>query len=81
MIKKLLTRNGYQVLGKDLNTPSEYLICYSNGKGGTQQAIRIAEDININVPIFNLWWYDTPEKAIKDFKDYLINPIGWTLPF
>lgn len=62
-IRALLARNGYQVLGKDLNTPADFIICYTNdgatshaertkNTGGTGQAISIAEAYKI--PIFNL---------------------------
>lgn len=50
--KKLMARNVYQVLGYDLKTPSEFILCWTkNGKlkGGTSQAIRIANDYGINV--------------------------------
>lgn len=52
---KFMSRNSYQVLGKDLNTPVEFVLCWTkDGKasGGTGQAMRIANDYNI--PIFNL---------------------------
>ncbi|MFY0655349.1 MAG: hypothetical protein JXR12_01090 [Neptunomonas phycophila] len=56
--KALITRNTYQVLGMDLNTPSEFVICWtpdgSEGTttretGGTGQAIRIAKKRGIKV--------------------------------
>lgn len=53
--RKLHARNGYQVLGPDLRTPSRFVCCWTaDGKasGGTGQAIRIAEAYNI--PVFNL---------------------------
>lgn len=53
--KKLMARNVLQVLGRDVETPTNFIICYTNnGKasGGTGQAIRIAQDYNI--PVFNL---------------------------
>ena len=40
--KKLQARNSHQVLGKDLNTPSDFIICWTkNGKGsgGTGQQL------------------------------------------
>ena len=79
--KRLIARNGYQVLGKDLKTPSKYIICYTDGTGGTSQALRIAEDIQINIPIFNLYHYKEPKDVLIDFKEFLINPEKWTLPF
>jgi hypothetical protein len=53
--RKLHTRNVLQVLGMDLQTPSEFVICWTpDGRrgGGTGQALRIAESYNI--PIFDL---------------------------
>jgi hypothetical protein len=53
--RDLHARNGFQVLGPDLCTPSEFVVCWTkDGKasGGTGQALRIAEAYGI--PIFNL---------------------------
>ena len=53
--KKLMARNCYQVLGQDLKTPVSFVVCWTkDGKasGGTGQAIRIANDLQI--PVFNL---------------------------
>ena len=50
------TRNVYQILGQDLNTPVKCVVCWTkDGKasGGTGQALRIAEYLEI--PIFNLY--------------------------
>ena len=50
--KALHARNCHQVLGFDLKTPSEFVICWTrDGKasGGTGQAIRIAEHHKIPV--------------------------------
>lgn len=57
-------RNCYQVLGFDLKTPSDFVLCWTpNGKpvGGTAQAIRIAEKHNI--PVFNLASIDLAEAS------------------
>lgn len=46
------TRNVFQVLGKDLKTPSKFIMCYTengSGKGGTGQAIRVARTFGIEV--------------------------------
>jgi len=59
-VQKLHGRNSFQVLGKDLKTPSNFLICWtkdgcknhktrSNKTGGTGTAISIASEHNINV--------------------------------
>lgn len=56
--KALLARDGYQVLGLDLNTPSSFIICYTEdgkGEGGTGQALRIARDYDIKVCDFGRW--------------------------
>lgn len=54
-VKKLHARNCYQVLGEDLETPVDFVICWTPGGqevGGTAQAIRIAKSNRIKV--FNL---------------------------
>lgn len=53
--RKLHARNCFQVLGLDLETPSEFVICWTpagKGGGGTGQAIRIAKARGI--PIYDL---------------------------
>jgi hypothetical protein len=53
--KRLHARNGFQVLGRDLKTPSAFVVCWTKDggpTGGTGQALRIAADKG--VPIFNL---------------------------
>lgn len=53
--KCLMARNGMQVLGRNLNDPVSFVICFNLGglkRGGTSQALRIANDRDI--PIFNL---------------------------
>lgn len=47
-------RNVYQILGEDLHTPSDFVLCWTpNGSisGGTGQALRIAK--NYGIPILN----------------------------
>jgi hypothetical protein len=63
---KFMSRNSYQVLGKDLKTPVEFVLCWTkDGKasGGTGQALRIAKDHNI--PIFNFY------HGYDDFVKYI----------
>ena len=53
---RLMSRNTYQVLGDDLNSPSDFIVCWTrDGKasGGTGQALRIAADFKI--PVYNLF--------------------------
>ena len=69
--KLLMIRNGYQILGRNLDTPVDFVVCYTSDgcesaltrtilTGGTGQAISIA--YNYNVPIFNIF---NPESAYK----------------
>lgn len=66
---KLHLRNVNQVLGEDLNTPSDFLICWAktdkNGipTGGTRTAWMIAKKYNI--PCFNLFIEEDYERVIK----------------
>lgn len=56
--RKLQARNCYQVLGESLNSPTDFIICYSEGTGGTEQALRIARDLNIEViNMFDDSWF------------------------
>lgn len=65
--KKLHARNGFQVLGRDLGSPSSLVACWTrDGKasGGTGQALRIAA--HYGIPIFNL--HDaTAEERLRTF--------------
>lgn len=59
-------RNCYQILGRDLRTPSRFVLCWTpEGKitGGTGQALRIAQDHDI--PILNFAVDD--DDTISDF--------------
>jgi hypothetical protein len=56
--QRLMMRNVCQVLGIDLNTPVDFIICWTkDGKasGGTGQALRIAKEYDI--PIKYLYEY------------------------
>lgn len=67
--KKLHARNVFQVLGKDLKTPSKFLLCWTKGGkpvGGTRTAIVLAEQNNI--PVFNFFNY---EKTLTAFIEFL----------
>lgn len=60
--KNLHARNCYQILGLDLKTPSEFVICWTkDGKdiGGTRTAIVLARQNNI--PVYNLGSMDSQE--------------------
>ena len=70
---KLHARNTSQILGKDLNSKSTFVVCYTKGgkgQGGTGQALRIAKDNNI--PIFDLGLYENDIELLKDkYRDFL----------
>lgn len=68
--KKLHTRNVFQVLGQDCQTPSKMLICYAHPqgkkgevKGGTNTAVKLA--LQRNIPVFNLYYEEVQEKLKK----------------
>lgn len=66
-VAKLITRNTYQVLGSDLKSPVDFVLCYTpDGKasGGTGQAIRIAEAFEI--PVFNIAY---PHRLVNLWKE------------
>lgn len=53
--RALMERNSCQVLGRDLNSPSMFIVCWTadgSDTGGTGFAIRMAKEVNVNV--FNL---------------------------
>lgn len=59
--KKLLARDVHQALGQNLKSPSDFVVCYTNGGklvGGTAMAIHIANDRGIRV--FNAGIYAGP---------------------
>lgn len=73
--KKLMARNSHQILGRDLNSPTKFVICWTvggKGTGGTGQALRIAKDYNI--PIYDCGGYE-----IEDFKKLLNEKLGLRL--
>lgn len=74
--RKLQARNSHQVLGQDLRTPSEFVVCWTpageeteaertRDTGGTGQAIALAS--RWRVPVFNLQRAD----ALERLKAYL----------
>lgn len=74
--KALHTRNVYQVLGLDLNTPSKVLFCYAQPtynkqgeltgvKGGTNTAVQLA--MRHNIKIYNFYF----EEDIQTVKELL----------
>lgn len=71
-VKNLMGRNSYQILGEDLKTPCNFVVCYCiedyNGdpSGGTGQAIRIARKHNVKV--YNLFREEDLNKINKKLK-------------
>lgn len=68
--QKLLARNTHQILGWDLRSPCNFVVCWTKGGkggGGTGQAIRIAVDKGI--PIFDAGAYRN-EAAKWAFNDF-----------
>jgi hypothetical protein len=55
--QRMHARNCQQVLGKELDTPVDFVLCYTRlDKGGTLQALRVAGYHKI--PIFNFYMDD-----------------------
>lgn len=70
--RKLQARNCHQVLGKDLNSPSAFIICWTkngSGQGGTGQALRIARYYNI--PIFDCGKYSDINECRKNLWEFI----------
>lgn len=71
--RALHARNCHQVLGADLNTPSKFLLCWTEGgevKGGTATAIKLA--LNNRVPVLNFGKWKTVKSMYDALKDFLI---------
>lgn len=55
-VQRLHARNCMQILGKDLKTPADFVVCWTKDggpTGGTGQAIRLA--MSKQIPIYNLY--------------------------
>jgi len=66
--RKLHARNGYIILGKNLDDPVDLVICYSPGGfeyGGTSQGLRIAREYDIK--ILNLYNND----IVTEISEYM----------
>ena len=72
-IKLIKSRNVYQVLGEDLKTPSDVVVCWTDEGaicGGTGLAIKIAMDYGI--PVVNVGDYDTK----RNFNNIMQEIVG-----
>lgn len=70
--KRLQARNCHQVLGNNLNTPSSFIICWTEdgkGQGGTGQALRIARDYNI--PYFDCGNYNNIDECRRELFEFI----------
>lgn len=70
--KKLMHRNSHQLFGVNMDTPSDFVICWTpngSGSGGTGQALRIAKYYNI--PIFDIGHYNNMDVAKKELYNFL----------
>lgn len=73
--RKFMIRNSYQIMGPDMQSPCDFVICWTpggKGGGGTGQAIRIANTLEI--PVFDLGAMD-PDKA-GDAISQILNQKG-----
>ena len=74
--RKLISRNAMQILGRDGNTPVDFVVCWTkDGKasGGTGQAIRIANYFNI--PVYNLYNEEYQIEAILNGGNLFIESV------
>lgn len=65
--KSLKARYALTILGQDLKNPSACVICYTQGgkqKGGTGQALRLAQ--KYNVPVFDIGLHGPSPAVIKE---------------
>lgn len=70
--RRLQARNSHQILGYDLESPSDFVICWTKdgkGSGGTGQAIRIAKDNNI--PVFDCGRFSDVKECANELKKFL----------
>jgi hypothetical protein len=71
-VMKLMARNVLQILGKDLKSPVNAVVCWTpngDGSGGTGQAIRIANAYNI--PVFDLGTSLSEDQRTKQWHKFL----------
>lgn len=64
-------RNCYQDLGKNLDEPSDFVLCWTPAAakvGGTRTAIVLAEKHKI--PVLNFGLYDTYKQCMKAFENF-----------
>lgn len=65
-VKKLHGRNSMIILGEKLDTPVQFVLCWTKDgrdSGGTGLAIRLAR--HLNIPVFNLYNYEDKLRIYK----------------
>jgi hypothetical protein len=67
--RALHARNCHQILGRDLQTPVRFVLCWHRGRGGTMQAVRLATARQI--PVFNLAESETRWRVERLIEHYL----------
>lgn len=71
--RAFMARNAYQILGTDLKTPVDFVLCWTeNGKikGGTGQAMRHAKDLGIKILNF-------ATDSDEDINNYITSLHEW----
>jgi hypothetical protein len=85
-ILRLMARNCYQILGADLESPVDIVICWTKGgkvTGGTGQALRIANDPQRDIKVINLFNTNALDQlsrhlrllGVKGLRDETTKPI------
>lgn len=73
---KFHARNGYQILGPQLDHPTDVVICWTKfGEpiGGTGQALRLAK--HFDIPIFNLWRAEYKQTSALQYYNMIVEKV------
>lgn len=62
--RKFHSRNVCQILGYDLETPTDIVVCWHEGTGGTMTAVNLA--LSKKIPVINLAEFDLDKTNIID---------------
>ncbi len=69
--KRLHARNGMQILGRELNEPVDFVVCWTKDggpTGGTGQAIRLA--MSRDIKIYNLYFDSHLQELRELYKSF-----------
>lgn len=69
--KRLHARNGMQILGRELNEPTNFVVCWTKDggpTGGTGQAIRLA--MSRDIKIYNLYFDSHLQELRELYKTF-----------